>query len=84
MCCFDSPTIGPHICLSRTSEEPDISKNNDVQQAAPTFDNAMEELDLECCINRCETPAGFSITQTFPLHILYQLSTFPISYVLND
>lgn len=65
-------------------EEWDITGNDDVVQAAPTFVKAMEELDLKCRVDVWETPVVFRGMQTFPLHILYHLLTFHTKNALYD
>lgn len=53
-----------------------------MRQAVCIFVKAMEDRNCKRCINVQKTHDCFSITQTNPLQILYQLSTFYIQYAL--
>lgn len=65
-------------------EELDITGEDDVQQAAPTFVNAMEGLDVKRRIVVQETPNGFFILLPVSLHVLYHLTTYPMENALYD
>lgn len=56
------------------SKELDIIGVEDVQRAAFIFVKVIEEIDMQRRIDVLMTSAGFIVTQTFPLHIIYILS----------
>lgn len=66
------------------NKESDITGDDNVQQAAFTFFNVMEELELKHCIDVWEMPAGFPIMQILSLHILHNPSTYHLGFSLHD
>lgn len=56
---------------------------DDVQRATATFDKGMEELDLKRRIDIWETPAGYSIRQTFLLYTLRHVSTYHMEKIFS-
>lgn len=65
-------------------EKHNTTWDDNVHQTASTIVEAMDELNLERQINVWDTPEGFSIMQTFPLHSVYHLSTYHMHYDIYD
>lgn len=77
-----SPQLAPIFACQVLSVESENTGEEDVQQAASTFRNAMEDQDLKRPIDVWKMPPGFSIMQSFPLHTLYHPLPYYIEYAL--
>lgn len=66
------------------TKKSDITGKDDLQQAGFTFVKAMKDLDLKLHIYVQEMPAGFPTMRTFPLLIIFHLSTYHMEYSLYE
>lgn len=78
------PHLAPVFSCQRWNEESGTTEDDDVQQAAFTFVQSMENRDLSRRIDVWERLAGFSIIREFPLYVLYHPSPFCIEYSQYD